>query len=111
MCSIHINRLIDVIYVATLLATTNIILQSYNHFIYPSCLPPSISYKLFLFITLYQIKKLDPLTKQVITLAGTGTAGFKNAEVLLSQVYKVFSNMVYIYLIIILNSFRLLWLD
>lgn len=87
----------------------------YNHTIILSIhlvsLLPSISYKLFLFITLYQIKKLDPLTKQVITLAGTGTAGFKNAEVLLSQVYKVFSNMVYIYLIIILNSFRLLWLD
>ncbi|KMZ74500.1 NHL repeat-containing protein 2 [Zostera marina] len=33
----------------------------------------------------HKIKKLDPLTKQVITLAGTGTAGFKNAEVLLSQ--------------------------
>lgn len=40
----------------------------------------------------YQIKKLDPASNRVSTLAGTGKAGFKDGRALAAQVGKCFSN-------------------
>lgn len=38
----------------------------------------------------YQIKKLDPTSKRVSTIAGTGKAGFKDGTAVKAQVGKMF---------------------
>ena len=58
-------------------------------------------FELMNFVLKFQIKKLDPASRRVTTLAGTGKAGFKDGAALAAQVRK---NLVSFSYFIILQS-------
>ena len=54
-----------------------------------------------LFSSKFQIKKLDPASKRVTTLAGTGKAGFKDGPALQAQVGFFIIFLIFIYQILL----------
>lgn len=58
-------------------------------------------FELMNFVLKFQIKKLDPASRRVTTLAGTGKAGFKDGAALAAQVRKILVSFSYF---IILHS-------
>jgi hypothetical protein len=47
------------------------------------------------FYNIFQIKKLDPTSKRVSTVAGTGKAGFKDGISVTAQVGRLFCTLIY----------------
>jgi hypothetical protein len=48
-----------------------------------------------IFYDIFQIKKLDPTSKRVSTVAGTGKAGFKDGISVTAQVGRLFCTLIY----------------